>query len=78
MKGGIVILVVLIVVMAVSLAVSASYPFLQAKIIPIIVCGVIFLLSAVELVRDVSNETKHRRPKEWPSPMTTKKRSTEK
>jgi len=62
-KGGIVILVVLIVVMAVSLAVSAGYPFLQAKIMPIIVCGVIFLLSAVELVRDVSKRNKAPAPK---------------
>ena len=63
MKGGVIILVVLILGMAVCLAVSAGYPFLQAKIMPMIVCGVILVLSVVELARDISRRNKAPAPK---------------
>jgi hypothetical protein len=62
-KGGTIILVVLILGMALCLVTSASYPFLQAKIMPMIVCGVILLLSIVELARDVSGRNKAPTPK---------------
>ena len=63
MKGGIFILVVLIMTMIVCLVASAGYPLLQAKIMPLIVCGVILILSAVELVREVSQRKKALAPK---------------
>jgi hypothetical protein len=62
-KGGIIIHVVLIPAMAVCLVVAAGYPFLQAKIVPMIVCGVILLLSLVELVRDFSKRNRAQVPR---------------
>jgi hypothetical protein len=55
MNAAIIIPIVLIVVMTVSLGISAGYSLLQAKIMPIIVCAVIILLSLVELVGALRN-----------------------
>lgn len=52
MKGGIVILIVLIVVAAIVTGTAAGYPYLQAKIVPMIVGAVILLLSVVELIKE--------------------------
>jgi hypothetical protein len=53
MKAAVAIPIVLIVVAAVSFAISAGYPLLQAKIMPMIVCGVIILLAIVQLASEV-------------------------
>ena len=53
MKGGPSILIVLIAVVALSTGVAAGYPYLQAKIVPILVGVAILLLSVVELIREL-------------------------
>ncbi|MBP1730968.1 MAG: hypothetical protein H6Q55_1397 [Deltaproteobacteria bacterium] len=58
MKGGISILIVLIVVAAVSTGIAAGYPYLQAKIVPMLVGGAILLLSVVQLAKELRGNTR--------------------
>ncbi len=53
MKGGAYVLIVIIVVMAGCLVIAAGYPYLQAKIAPMLVGGVVLVLSGFELVKEL-------------------------
>jgi hypothetical protein len=58
MKGGVYIPVVLIVVMGIATAIAAGYPYLQAKIVPMLVGAAILLLSLVQLTKELRGNKK--------------------
>ena len=53
MRGGVLIPAVLIILMGVCVAAASQYPYLQAKLVPLMVCGVIAILSVVQLVGEL-------------------------
>jgi hypothetical protein len=58
MKGGVLALIVLMVLAAISLISAATYPYLQAKIMPMLVCGIMLLLCSFELTREIRGTRK--------------------
>jgi hypothetical protein len=52
-KTSIYILISIIVLMVVAIAMAWSYPMLKAKATPLVICSVILVLSAVQLVYEV-------------------------
>lgn len=53
MKGGVYMLIGILVLMAGSITIASGYPYLQAKIAPILVGGVILLLALTELIKEL-------------------------
>ena len=58
MKGAVLIPMTLILVAGVTTAIAFEYPYLQAKIVPMLVGGAILLLSVVELVKELRGSKK--------------------
>lgn len=54
MKPIVLILVTLVVLMAIAFAFAWDYPYLQAKIMPLGLSGMIIILSIVEIVKELS------------------------
>jgi hypothetical protein len=53
MKGGVYILIGISVLMAASITIASGYTYLQAKIVPILVGGVILILALMELIKEL-------------------------
>jgi Tripartite tricarboxylate transporter TctB family len=64
MTGGITIPIVLIVVMGITMGIASTYPYLQAKIVPMLVAGIIMLLATVELIKELRSRAAPITPKE--------------
>lgn len=60
MKGGVLIPIVLIVVMVIATGIASGYPYLQAKIVPMLVGVAILLLSVVELIKELRGKKSSR------------------
>jgi hypothetical protein len=58
MKGETYIPIVLIVVMAIATGIASGYPYVQAKIVPMLVGGAILLLCLVELIKGLRGKKK--------------------
>lgn len=56
MKGGSCILVAIIIFVSICLTIVSSYSLLQAKIAPLLVCGLILILALVELIRELRGD----------------------
>ncbi|MFB3885852.1 MAG: tripartite tricarboxylate transporter TctB family protein [Thermodesulfobacteriota bacterium] len=66
MKGGVSILIAIIVVMAICLGIASHYPYLQAKIAPMLVGAIVLALSVVELARELRRGKKEALSKREP------------
>ena len=64
MTGGVYIPIVLIVLMGITMGIAFTYPYLQARIVPMLVAGIIMLLAIVELVKGLCSRTAPITPKE--------------
>jgi len=64
MTGGVYIPIVFIVVMGVTMGIATTYPYLQARIVPMLVAGIIMLLAIVELVKGLRSRAAPITPKE--------------
>lgn len=57
-KINVYLLVTIIIISLVFGGVSFTYASMKMKLLPLIVCGLIFILSAIELIKEVSNRKK--------------------
>jgi hypothetical protein len=63
-KIGLFFVISLLVVMAVIIPVTLSYPRTETKLVPLLAASIVFVLAAVQLVRDIRANGKAAKPKE--------------
>ena len=72
MKGGTYILIVIISVMAVCLVIASGYEYLQARLAPMLVGGVIVILCVAELIKDLRARRAPATPPKEPAKVETR------
>jgi hypothetical protein len=57
-KINVCLLITILIISLVIAGVSLTYTSMKMKLLPLIVCGLIFILSGIELIKEVSNRNK--------------------